>query len=143
MSIRRVFSLVVLFLYLAAFGESQQRQIKYVPVKATSPASGQEMYTAYCAVCHGKDGKGNGPAAEALKVPPPDLTILARKNDNSYPSDRVRSAIAGDVRLPAHGSKDMPVWGELFWHMSQGHSSEVQLRINNLNKHIESMQRNN
>ena len=143
MPIRRVFSLVVLFLCLAAFGESQQRQIKHVSMKATSPASGQEMYTAYCAVCHGKDGKGNGPAAEALKVPPPDLTILARKNDNSYPYGRVRSAIVGDARSPAHGSKDMPVWGELFWCMSQGHSSEVQLRISNLNKHIESMQRNN
>jgi mono/diheme cytochrome c family protein len=143
MFIRRVFSLVVLFLCLAAFAESQQRQIKYVPVKPTSPASGQEMYTAYCAVCHGKDGKGNGPAVEALKVPPPDLTTLARKNDNSYPSDRVRSAIAGDVRLPTHGAKEMPVWGELFWRMSQGHSSEVQLRISNLNKHIETMQRNN
>src|ERR1035437_2734444 len=139
MFIRRVFSLVVFFLCFAAVGESQQREIKYAPVKPTSPASGQEMYTTYCAVCHGKDGKGNGPAAEALKVPPPDLTTLARKNDNSYPSDRVRSAIAGDVR----GSKEMPVWGELFWCMSQGHSSEVQLRISNLNKHIESMQRNN
>ncbi|MGA2978981.1 MAG: c-type cytochrome [Terriglobales bacterium] len=143
MFVRKVFSLVVLFLCLAAFGESQPRQIKYVPVKPTSPALGQEMYTAYCAVCHGKDGKGNGPAAEALKIPPPDLTILAKKNRSSYPSDRVRSAIAGDVRSPAHGSKEMPVWGELFWRMSQGHSSEVQLRISNLNKHIESMQRNN
>jgi mono/diheme cytochrome c family protein len=139
MSIRRVISLVVLFC-LAVFGESQQRQIKYGPVKPTSPASGQEMYIAYCAVCHGKDGKGNGPAAEALKVPPQDLTILARKNNNSYPSDRVRSVIAGDVRLPTHGAKEMPVWGELFWGMSQGHSSEVQLRIGNLNKHIEAMQ---
>jgi len=143
MSIRRIFSLMVLFLCLAALSESQQRQIKYAPVKPTSPASGQEMYTAYCAVCHGKEGQGNGPAAEALKVPPPDLTILARKNGNRYPSDRVRSAIAGDVRLPAHGSKEMPVWGKLFWCMSQGHSSEVQLRIGNLDKHIESMQRNN
>ncbi len=143
MFIRRVFSLVVLFLCLAAFAESQPRQIKYGPVKPTSPASGQEMYTAYCAVCHGKDGEGNGPAAEALKVRPPDLTILARKNDNNYPFDRVRSAIAGDVRPPTHGSKEMPVWGELFWRMSQGHYSEVQLRISNLNKHIESMQRNN
>ena len=142
MSIRRVFSLVVFFLCFAAVGESQQRQIKYAPVKPTSPVSGQEMYTAYCAVCHGKDGRGNGPAAEALRVAPPDLTTLAKKNDNSYPSDRVRSAIAGDVRLPIHGSKEMPVWGELFWSMSQGHSSEVQLRISNLNKHIESMQRN-
>ncbi len=143
MSIRRVFSLVLLFLCLAAFCESQQRQIKYVPVKPTSPASGQEMYTAYCAVCHGKEGKGNGPAAEALKVPPPDLTILARKNLNNYPYDRVRNAIVGDVRLPTDGAKEMPGWGELFWCMSQGHSSEVQLRINNLNKRIESMQRNN
>ncbi len=141
MSIRRVFLLVVLFL-LVAFGESQQRQIKYAPVKPTSPASGQEMYSAYCAACHGKDGKGNGPAAEALSVPPADLTILAKKNENNYPYDRVRSAIVGDVRLPAHGTKEMPVWGELFWDMSQGHSSEVQLRISNLNKHIESMQRN-
>jgi mono/diheme cytochrome c family protein len=143
MFVRRVFSLFVLFLCLAAFAESQDRQIKYVPVKPTSPASGQVMYTAYCAVCHGKDGKGNGPAAETLRVPPPDLTILARKNDNSYPSDRVRSAIAGDVRLPTHGTKEMPGWGELFWGMSQGHSSEVQLRISNLDKHIESLQRNN
>ena|ERR1019366_4842919 len=141
MLIRRVFSLVVLFFCLAALSESQQRQIKYAPVKPTLAASGQEMYTAYCAVCHGTDGKGNGPAAEALKVPPPDLTNLARKNDNSYPSDRVRSVIAGDVRLPTHGSKEMPVWSELFWGMSHGHSSEVQLRISNLNKHIESMQR--
>ncbi|MGA2459694.1 MAG: cytochrome c [Terriglobales bacterium] len=143
MFIRRVFSLVVLFLALAAIGESQQKQIKYVPVQPTSPASGQEMYTAYCAVCHGKEGNGNGPAAEALRVPPPDLTILARKNENNYPYDRVRSAIVGDVRLPAHGSKEMPVWSELFWGMSQAHSSEVQLRINNLDKYIESMQRNN
>ena len=143
MSIRRIFSLVVLFLGLVAFAESQQRQIKYMPVRPTSPASAQEMYTAYCAVCHGKDGKGNGPAAEALRVAPPDLTILARKNENNYPYDRVKSAIVGDVRLPSHGSKEMPVWGELFWGMSQGHSSEVQLRVNNLDKYIESMQRNN
>jgi hypothetical protein len=140
MRIRRVSSLVVLFFCLAVFGESQQKQIKHVPVKLTSPASGQEMYTAYCAVCHGRDGKGNGPAAEALKVPPPDLTTLTRKNGNSYPSDRVRNAITGDIRLPAHGSKEMPVWGYLFWRMSQGQSSEVMLRVGNLNKYIESLQ---
>ena len=143
MSVHRVLSLVILFFGLAAFVESQQTQIKHVPVRPTSPASAQEMYTAYCAVCHGKDGKGNGPAAEALRVAPPDLTILARKNANNYPYDRVKSAILGDVRLSAHGSKEMPVWGELFWGMSQGHSSEVQLRVNNLDNYIESMQRNN
>ena len=76
----------------------------------------------------GLGGKGNGPAAEGLTVPPPDLTALARKNGGKYPSDHVRSAIEGDLRLPTHGAKEMPAWGDLFWRMSQGHSSEVQLR---------------
>jgi mono/diheme cytochrome c family protein len=98
------------------------------------------MYKAYCAVCHGMTGKGNGPAAEALKVPPSDLTTLAKRNGGRYPSDHVRSAIEGDLRLAAHGSKEMPVWGELFWRMSQGHSPEVQLRVSNLNQYIESLQ---
>ena len=141
MSIRRVFSLAVLFLGLAVFGESQQKEIKYVPVRPTSPASAQEMYTAYCAVCHGIDAKGRGPAADALKVPPSDLTTLAKRNGGKYPSDHVTNAIQGNLYVPAHGSREMPVWGrELFWQMSQSHSSEVQLRISNLNKYIESLQ---
>jgi len=140
MFLRRIFPLVGLVLCLAVFGEPQQQQIKRIPAKPTSPASGQEMYTSYCAVCHGTDGRGGGPAAEALKVPPSDLTTLARKNGGKYPSDHVTSAIQGDLHLSAHGSKEMPVWGKVFWRMSQGHSSEVQLRVTNLNKYIESLQ---
>lgn len=101
MFIRRVFPIIGLVFCRAAFGESQQRQIKPVAVKTTSPASRRQMYTACCAVCHGMDGKGNGPAAEALTVPAVDLTILARRNGNRYKSDRVRSAIEGDMRLLA------------------------------------------
>jgi len=140
MFIRSVFPLLGLVFCLAVFGEPQQKEIKHVPAKPISPASGQEMYTAYCAVCHGKDGRGGGPAAEALKVPPSDLTTLAKKNGGKYPSDHVTSAIQGDLHEPAHGSKEMPVWGNLFWRMSQGHTSEVQLRVANLNKYIESLQ---
>ncbi len=66
--------------------DAPQKVIKHVPVKPTSAASGQEMYNSYCAVCHGKDGKGNGPAAEALKVPPTDLTSLAKNNGGKYPA---------------------------------------------------------
>ena len=140
MLIRSIFPLVGLTFVLAVFGAAQQKQINYVPVKPTSATSGPEMYTAYCAVCHGVDGRGSGPAAGALKVPPPNLTTLARKNGGKYPSDHVMNAIQGALRLPAHGSKEMPVWGDLFWGMSQGHSSEVQLRVTNLNKYIESLQ---
>lgn len=136
----RILSVIGLLACLAVFGVSQQKEIRHVPVKATSPASGPEMYTAYCAVCHGIDGTGKGPAAEALKVPPTDLTVLAKKNGGKHPSDHVTTAIRGELRLPAHGSNEMPVWGELFWGMSEGHSSEVQLRVTNLNKYIESLQ---
>ena len=140
MLIGRILPVVGLVLCLAASAQLQQKQIKHVPATPISPVSGQKMYTAYCAVCHGIYGKGDGPAAEALKVPPPDLTTLARKQGGKYPSDHVASAIQGDLHLPAHGSKEMPVWGYLFWRMSQGHTSEVQLRVANLNKYIESLQ---
>lgn len=140
MLIRSIFLLVGLLLAVAASGELQQKQIKYVPARPISPVSDQQMYTAYCAVCHGTFGRGNGPAAEGLTVPPPDLTALARKNGGKYPSDHVRSAIEGDLRLPTHGAKEMPAWGDLFWRMSQGHSSEVQLRVSTLNNYIESLQ---
>jgi mono/diheme cytochrome c family protein len=140
MLIRSIFPLFGLVLCFAILAQPLQKEIKQFPVKPTSLSSGPEMYDTYCAVCHGNDGKGGGPAAEALKVPPTNLTTLARKNGGKYPSDHVMNAIRGDLRLPAHGSKEMPVWGKLFWHISQGHSSEVQLRVANLNKYIESLQ---
>ena len=125
---------------LAGAQEQAQKVVKHVPVKPTSAASGEEMFNTYCAACHGKDGKGNGPAAEALKVPPPDLTVLTKNNKGRYPSLKVSAVIRGEQAMPAHGSKDMPVWGSLFWKMSQGHESEVQQRIANLNKYVEGMQ---
>jgi mono/diheme cytochrome c family protein len=137
---RNMLLLAAVLAGLVVFGIAQQKEIKHVPVKPTSAASGQEMYNAYCAVCHGKDGRGTGPAAEALKVRPTDLTTLGRNNGGKYPADHVSAAIRGDVNLPAHGSKDMPVWGQLFLSLSEGHRSEVQLRVANLNKHIESLQ---
>jgi mono/diheme cytochrome c family protein len=116
------------------------KTIQHAPIKATSPASGKEMYTAYCAVCHGTDGKGGGPAASALKAPPTDLTALSKNNGGKYPGLKVTSAIRGEGDVPAHGSKDMPVWGSLFWNMSHGHEGEVQQRVANLTKYIESLQ---
>jgi mono/diheme cytochrome c family protein len=135
-------AIVVGAMALAAVAQEAQptTQIKHVPVKPTSAASGQEMYINYCAVCHGKDGKGSGPATPALKVPASDLTLLAQKNGGKYPGLHVASVLRGEGELPAHGSKDMPVWGPLFWRMSQGHEAEVQQRVANLNQYIESLQ---
>lgn len=117
-----------------------QTTVKHVPAPLTSAASGSEMYKAYCAACHGTDGKGNGPAAPALKVPPTDLSSLSKSNNGKFPATKVASTIRGEADIPAHGNRDMPVWGKVFWSMSHGHESEVQQRVGNLSKYIESLQ---
>jgi mono/diheme cytochrome c family protein len=129
----------ILTLLFVASAFAQQTTIKKVPAPETSAASGKEMYLAYCASCHGKDGKGTGPAASALKVPTPDLTTLSQRNQGKFPEMRVFQVIRG-TDMPAHGSKDMPVWGPVFLTMSERHSSEVQLRVANLTKYLESIQ---
>ncbi len=134
--------IAILVFAVVAFAQDQPKtQIKHVPIKATSAASGEEMYKNYCASCHGGDAKGNGPAASALKAPPTDLTRLAKNNGGKYPAMKVASILHGEEALPAHGSKEMPIWGNLFWTMSGGHQAEVQQRIANLNKYVESLQK--
>jgi mono/diheme cytochrome c family protein len=133
----------VLFLIAAVIlsaAQDQKKEVKHVPVKPTSAASGQEMFTSYCASCHGKDAKGDGPAASALKSAPVDLTRLAQKNGGKYPSDKVTAVLRGQAEVAAHGSREMPVWGPVFWRISQGHESEVVQRIANLNHYIETLQ---
>ncbi len=145
MHIRRslwtIFAAVLATVIMASAQDAPKEQIKNVPIKPTSAASGSEMYKSYCAVCHGTDGKGNGPAAAALKVPATDLTALAQKNSGKYPALKVAAVIRGEDQMAAHGSKEMPIWGNLFWNMSGGHEAEVQQRVTNLNKYIESLQK--
>jgi len=128
---------------VAVFGIScvaQEAKIKKEPAKVTSPASGQEMYTSYCAACHGKEAKGDGPAAVALKVPPPDLTTLAKRNNGKYPDARVASILHGQATLVSHGDQEMPVWGPVFRQLAVGNEAEVLMRISNLNRYLESLQ---
>ena len=131
---------VVLALVTLAGAQDQGTQVKHGVAPPTSPASGREMFMNYCAACHGKDAKGDGPAAGALKVAPADLTALAKLNNGKYPAMRVTTVLQGQANLAAHGNKEMPVWGPLFFRMSQGHESEVTMRISNLNRYIESLQ---
>jgi mono/diheme cytochrome c family protein len=98
------------------------------------------MFINYCASCHGRDGKGSGPAASALKTTPVDLTALTKKNGGKFPDAHVATVLRGQADLAAHGSKEMPVWGPVFWQMSGGHESEVTQRVSNLTKYIESLQ---
>jgi len=115
-------------------------QVKHVPITNTPSNSGKDMYKSYCAVCHGTDGKGGGPAASAMKTAPTDLTALAKGNGGKYPAAHVAAVIKGQATTPSHGSQDMPIWGPLFSSISQGHEAQVQQRITNLVTYIEGMQ---
>jgi len=50
--------------------------VKTATVQPTPAYSGSEMFKEYCAVCHGGLGKGDGPAAAALKKTPANLSEL-------------------------------------------------------------------
>jgi mono/diheme cytochrome c family protein len=141
MAIRFVLCCVALFgTVMFSTAQEQKTEIKHATASPTSAASGKEMFRAYCASCHGEDAKGDGPAAAALKQPPADLTALAKTNGGKYPALKVTSVLRGQATLAAHGSQEMPVWGAVFWKMSGGHEAEVQQRISNLNRYIESLQ---
>lgn len=74
--------------------------------------SGPQLYQRFCASCHGPQGYGDGPVAATLKVMVPDLSRIARRQQNGeFPEERIREIVDGRAVLPAHGLRDMPVWG--------------------------------
>lgn len=138
----RILTTVVAGLALMATGvaQEQKNQIRKVPIEYTSPSSGADMFRSYCAACHGNDGKGTGPAASALKKAPADLTLLTRKNGGKFPAVAIGNTIKGDASGPgAHGSRDMPMWGDIFRNVSAG-SMGVELRVSNLTDYIKGLQ---
>lgn len=125
---------------LAAFGQSSPVQTSpgnedSIPV--TRSFSGVEMYKTWCASCHGLLGKGDGPAAAALKIAPADLTQLAKKNGGKFPMEKVRNYIDGTKEVASHGSRDMPVWGNFFRRLGQ---DDVTYRIVTLANYVASLQ---
>ena len=146
MRIRMCYLVTVLLLALTSASQAQSTsqtpkpEIKNVPAGYTNPTSGRQMYDAYCASCHGQGGKGNGPAAPALKNTPTDLTQLAAGNGGTYPDAHVAQVIKGDLMTAAHGSKEMPVWGPVFLYLEQHDPGMAQLRMRNLTRYIGGMQ---
>jgi mono/diheme cytochrome c family protein len=146
MRVTKFISGAAVLVMIAAFAVGQQApaqsstQVRHVPITNTPSNSGKEMFSSYCAVCHGTEGKGDGPAASAMKTPPNDLTVLAQKNGGKYPAAHVAAVIRGQATTPSHGTQEMPIWGPLLSSVSQGHQAEVQQRITNLVNYIEALQ---
>jgi mono/diheme cytochrome c family protein len=111
------------------------------PPLASNSLVGHDLFKFYCATCHGRDGRGAGPVAQSLKIPPPDLTRLARRNNGTFPRTRVEQFVAngGDVLTPAHGSADMPVWGPVFLGLDPS-DMRAKTRITNLVDYLASIQ---
>ena len=147
MRVMKFISVAVARAMLFSFAIAQQAApaqnataVKHVPIKNTPSNDGKNMFDNYCAVCHGKDARGTGPAAPALKTSPTDLTALAKNNSGKYPAQHVAAVIRGQTTTPSHGSQDMPVWGPLFASISQGHEGQVQQRITNLVDYVGTLQ---
>lgn len=103
--------------------------------------AGADLYEAYCASCHGTTGAGDGPTAPALRTPVPDLTSLARRAGGTFPAARVRSVLmhGESLRTPAHGSRDMPVWGPLFRALGSD-DTRARVRIDAIVSHVATIQ---
>ena len=56
----------------------------------------------------------NGPRAKSLKIPPADLTKVAKSNNGDFPSEVIADIIDGRATVAAHGARDMPVWGDRY-----------------------------
>lgn len=120
---------------------NKEVEVKKVPVTHTRADSGVLMFKQYCATCHGLDGKGQGPAAPALKLAPADLTMLKQKNEGKFPDNKVMRTIEGTNDIRAHGTSEMPLWGPIFHSLDPNNAPVTKLRITNLTKYIESMQK--
>jgi mono/diheme cytochrome c family protein len=108
--------------------------------------AGQEIYAAHCVQCHGTDAKGDGPMAELLAIDTPNLTDLAKRNDNIFPTHVVAMQIDGRAPMLAHGG-EMPVFGpfldsdqHVVLRMADGQPMMTGLPLANIVTYLESIQ---
>lgn len=127
---------VAVFTLFAATAQAQP-QVEKKPIKPVPASDAAGMFQNYCAPCHGKDATGTGPAAKALTKAPADLTRIAARNGGAFPDVRVKRYIEGADEVAAHGTRDMPMWGDLFRSLSR---DTAQIRIQALNDYLKGLQ---
>jgi mono/diheme cytochrome c family protein len=99
-----------------------------------------DSYVFYCAPCHGRSGKGDGPVAVSLRTRPADLTTLAERNGGTFPRERIAAYITGIGRpIVAHGTSEMPVWGPAFRALDAS-DTRAAVRVSAIVDHLQSLQ---
>ena len=79
-------------------------------------------------LCHGLDGKESPRTTYAfmLKVPPADLSTLAKRHAGKFPYDYVSAVLRfGPSSTILHGSADMPTWGPIFQYLDKNNERAV------------------
>jgi mono/diheme cytochrome c family protein len=140
--VKRLLFLLSMAALCAAFVSAQESRLT-IPVNTTPAYDGKQMFVSYCASCHGLDGRGHGPTAAALRMPPTNLTQLAKNNNGVFPAMHVAAVLKFGSASWAHGSKEMPVWGPTLADLNQPNASNdgtENLRISNLVKYIDGLQ---
>jgi hypothetical protein len=113
------------------------------PAVGADEPPGKALFIKYCAASHGPDGKGDGVLARLLKDKPKDLTMIAKNNGGTFPTQKVMRFIDGTTDVRAHGNPDMPVWGEVFKEQlvgSQAQQAEIRKIIIEITDYIGSIQ---
>src|SRR4029079_15712053 len=114
---------------------------------AAQMSYGEAEYLNSCAVCHGLEGKGDGPLGDELVRRPADLTTINRRNGGTFPYAHVYAVIDGRYAVPSHGERDMPVWGRQFLEDDAklfgpaGGEIVTSERIHNLAGYVQTLQR--
>ena len=103
--------------------------------------SGSAVFKVYCAVCHGKEAKGDGPLASSLRFAPSDLTLLAKRNGGTYPAELVFRIVDGRKPVKGHGGPDMPIWGDAFRNAETGYDDlQVKEKIRLVVEYLRTLQ---
>ena len=121
-------------------GADEENEAMQASKTAEVILSGEKLYKQDCAVCHGNDLKGNGPAQPPFKDVPPDLTTLAKRHRGKFPEKYFDDVLRNGVVIPAHGTPEMPTWGADFRIREHLSSTQVTQRIANLSNFIKSLQ---
>lgn len=111
---------------------------------------GKADFAMLCAPCHGADATGHGSEATHLPKKPADLTRISQRY-GKFPEDRVFDTISGLDMPEGHGTREMPIWGDVFVSEGVGKSTSIadalrasddaSRRIAGLMRYIETLQK--
>ena len=117
-------------------------KIVIINARPTDSFDGRVIYQAYCSSCHGTFGRGDGPAARAIRTPVPDLTHYGDLHPNCEDSliATLEAGHRGDGERPiSENDLDMPNWAPIFRSMSSNPSVGY-LRLRNVAGYVVTIQ---